>query len=76
MIRALTSAAILSLTLVAGSALAQTPPPPAGAPAPSATDKQAISKTCSDLANQRNLHGKERRKFRRACRRNGGQPPS
>mgnify|MGYP003778671111 CR=1 FL=1 len=32
------------------------------------TDKGAVSKTCSDEANAKGLHGKEREKFRRACK--------
>jgi hypothetical protein len=38
-----------------------------------ATNKQAISKACSDIANAKNLHGKERKKFRAKCKRNGGK---
>jgi hypothetical protein len=74
MIRAMTiCATILSFTLVAtGGASAQTPPT-ATAPGASATDKQAISKACSDQANAKGLHGKERRKFRSDCKRRGGK---
>jgi len=74
MMRAMTiCAAILSFTIAtSGSALAQFPPP--STPAPSATDKQAISKACSDQANAKGLHGKERRKFRSECKRRGGKP--
>ena len=64
-------ATILSLTLASAVAWAQTPPP--SGPTPSATDKQAISKACSD-ANAKGLHGKERKKFRAACKRRGGAP--
>jgi hypothetical protein len=65
-------ATILSLTLASAVALAQTPPP--ASPTPGATDKQAVSKACSDQANAKGLHGKERKKFRRACMRRGGTP--
>jgi hypothetical protein len=66
-------AAILSLTIAAAGASAQTPPP-SGAPAASATDKPAISKACSDQANAKGLHGKARKKFRSECKRRGGAP--
>jgi len=66
-------AAILSFAIATtGTVLAQFPPTPA--PAPSATDKKAISKACSDQANAKGLHGKERRKFRSECKRQGGKP--
>ncbi|HEY1983471.1 MAG TPA: PsiF family protein [Xanthobacteraceae bacterium] len=72
--------AILSLAIGAGAAFAQNPPP-AGAPmaapaqpAAGATDKKAISKSCSDQANAKGLHGKERKKFRSECKHNGGKP--
>ena len=71
--RALTlCATILSLTLAAAVASAQTPPP-SGA-TPGATDKASISKACSDQANAKGLHGKERKKFRAACKKRGGKP--
>ena len=72
------SAALLSFVIGAGSAWAQTstPPAPAAAPAasaPAATDKKAISKSCSDQANAKGLHGKARKKFRSECKHNGGK---
>jgi hypothetical protein len=72
------SAAVLSLVIGAGSAFAQTsaPAPAASAPAaaaPAGTDKKAISKSCSDQANAKGLHGKERKKFRSECKHNGGK---
>jgi hypothetical protein len=73
------SAALLSLVIGAGTALAQTSTPapaPSAAPAasaPAGTDKKAISKSCSDQANAKGLHGKARKKFRSACKHNGGQ---
>jgi len=66
-------AAILSFTVATtGTVLGQFPP--TTTPAPSATDKKAISKACSDQANAKGLHGKERRKFRSECKRRGGKP--
>jgi hypothetical protein len=37
-------------------------------------DKKAISKSCSDQANAKGLHGKERKKFRSECKHNAGKP--
>jgi psiF repeat len=73
------SAALLSFVIGAGSAWAQTSTPapaPAAAPAasaPAATDKKAISKSCSDQATAKGLHGKARKKFRSDCKHNGGK---
>jgi hypothetical protein len=75
------SAALLSLAIGAGPAFAQTstpapaPVPAASAPAaaPAASDKKAISKSCSDQANAQGLHGKARKKFRSDCKHNGGK---
>jgi psiF repeat len=77
------SAALLSFVIGVGTALAQTSTPaPAPTPAPSAapaasapaaTDKKAISKSCSDQANAKGLHGKARKKFRSECKHNGGK---
>ncbi len=39
-------------------------------------EKTAISKQCSALADQKGLHGKDREKFRAACKKNGGKAPS
>lgn len=39
-------------------------------------EKTAISKQCSTLADQKGLHGKDREKFRAACKKNGGKAPS
>ena len=73
------SAALLSLVIVAGPAFAQTstpaPAPAASAPAAAPAggmDKKAISKSCSDQANAKGLHGKERKKFRSDCKHHGG----
>jgi len=74
--KSLVGATLLSF-VIAGAALAQTPAP---APAPAAKAakpadpaKAAVSKECSDQANAKNLHGKERKKFRSECKRNGGK---
>lgn len=75
-------AALLSAMIGSGAALAQTPAPstaPAAQPAApaqgaAATDKKAISKACSDQANAKGLHGKERKQFRADCKKNGGKP--
>ena len=73
------SAALLSLVIGVGTAFAQTttpaPTPAAAAPAaaPAAGDKKAISKSCSDQANTKGLHGKARKKFRSDCKHNGGK---
>jgi psiF repeat len=76
------SAALLSLAIGTGSVFAQTPAPapaPAAqpaAPAAGATDKKAISKECSQQADAKSLKGKDRKKFRSACKKNGGNAPS
>ena len=66
MMKYVLGATLLSFTIGMGTALAQTS---TSAPA----DKKAISKTCSDLANTKGLHGKERKKFRSECKHNGGK---
>jgi hypothetical protein len=58
------------------------PATPAAAPAAPAKaqltpdEKKAISKSCSDQATAKGLKGKDRKKFRKACKKNGGTPPS
>jgi hypothetical protein len=68
--------ALLALMIGVGAAFAQAPAPaPATAPAKMSTDdKKAISKSCSDQANAKGLHGKERKKFRSECKHNAGKP--
>jgi len=63
-----------------GPAWAQDQPAaaPAAATKPAAKtamspEKKAISKACSDQANAKGLHGKERKKFRAECKRKGGK---
>ena len=63
---------LLALMIGTGPAFAQAP---AAAPAKMTPDeKQAISKSCSDQANAKGLHGKERKKFRSECKRHAGKP--
>jgi hypothetical protein len=57
---------------------AQTPPPAASSGSSSkmtSSEKKAISKSCSDQANAKNLHGEARKKFRAACKSHGGKAP-
>ena len=68
--KSLITATLLAFTIGATSVLAQT------------TDtnmtpdqKKAISKSCSDQANAKGLHGKARKKFRSECKHAGGKPP-
>lgn len=62
---------LLSLMIGMGAALAQAP---AAAPSKMTPEqKQAISKSCSDQANTKGLHGKERKKFRSECKHNAGK---
>jgi hypothetical protein len=77
------SAALLSLTISVGTAFAQAPAPAPSTPAPAAQpaapakmstdDKKAVSKSCSDQANAKGLHGKARKKFRSDCKHTGGK---
>jgi len=69
--------ALVAFSLGLGNAFAQAPAPaaPSGTQAKSDADKQAISKACSDQANAKGLHGKERKTFRSACKKNGGKAP-
>jgi invasion protein IalB len=64
--------AFLALMIGAAAAFAQAP---AAAPAKMTPEqKQAISKSCTDQANTKGLHGKERKKFRSECKHNAGKP--
>jgi hypothetical protein len=67
--------ALLAFSLGLGSAYAQAPAPATGTQTKSDADKKAISKACSDQANAKGLHGKERKTFRSACKKNGGKAP-
>jgi hypothetical protein len=46
---------------------------PAPAANPTSDAKKAVSKACSDQANAKGLHGKARKTFRSACKKNGGK---
>jgi hypothetical protein len=69
----------LVILMGSGICLAQSPKPTAAAPttapapAPADADKKALSKQCSDQANTKGLHGKERKKFRSECKKSGGK---
>ena len=76
--RSLVSAMLLSFAIGAGTALAQAPAPtptahPTSAAQMSADQKKAISKSCTDQANAKGLHGKARKKFRSECKKAGGK---
>jgi hypothetical protein len=78
MMKIVFGAALLSFAIGTGTASAQSPPPaPAAqsaAPAKMIPDeKKAVSKSCSDQANAKGLHGKERKKFRSECKHGGGK---
>jgi hypothetical protein len=64
------AAILFSLAIGTGMALAEDAAPPAKM---STADKKAISKSCSDQANAKGLHGKARKEFRSACKHNGGK---
>ena len=67
--RLMLSVALLSVAIGMGTAWAQAP-----APSPMSQDqKKAISKSCTDQANAKGLHGKQRRKFRSECKKAGGK---
>ena len=66
--RLLVSAALLAFAIGVAPASAQT-----SSAQPSADEKKAISKSCSDQANAKGLHGKARKKFRSACKHAGGK---
>ncbi len=75
--KSLVTATLLACVLGTATAFAQAPAAPAAATSPpaklSADEKKAISKACTDQANQKGLHGKDRRKFRAACIKSGGK---
>lgn len=82
------SATILCFAIGASAAFAQAPAPvapasPAAAAAPPAAaktvkpklspdEKKKVSQECSAQANDKKLHGKDRRTFRSTCIRHGG----
>jgi hypothetical protein len=63
-------AAVLSLTIAADVASSNS----AFALFGRSSSKQAISKSCSEQANAKGLHGKARKSFRAKCKRHGGKP--
>ncbi len=71
--KSLVGAILLFSAIGVGTVSAQTSAPaPTGQPATShmsAEQKSAISKSCSDQANAKGLHGKARWNFRAACKR-------
>jgi psiF repeat len=70
----LLTALLLSFTIGTATAFAQAPTAPAAPPAKmSADEKKAASKACTEQANAKGLHGKERKKFRAACIKSGGK---
>jgi hypothetical protein len=75
--KSVVSLTLLSFVIGVGAALAQTsapaPIPHGSASKMSADDKKAISKSCSDQANAKGLHGKARKKFRSECKQAGGK---
>ena len=66
--RFIIAAALLTLAVGVAPALAQTSSAP-----PSADEKKAISKSCTEQANAKGLHGKARKKFRFECKHAGGK---
>lgn len=76
--KSLISATMLFLAIGIGGALAQTSTPadqPAAGSKMTADQKKAISKSCSDQASAKGLHGTARKKFRSECKKAGGKPP-
>jgi hypothetical protein len=78
--KSIIGATALFLAIGVGAALGQTDTPaPAAPPAAgskmTADQKKAISKSCSDQANAKGLHGEPRKKFRSACKKAGGKAP-
>ena len=72
--KSLVSAILLSSAIGVGTVLAQTSAPaPTGQPAMSAEQKSAISKSCSDQASAKGLHGKARWNCRAAWKRARGK---
>ena len=65
--------ALLALMIGVGAAFAQAPAPATAPAKMSPDDKKAISKSCSDQANAKGLHGKARKKFRSECKHSGGK---
>ena len=74
--KSIIGATALFLAIGVGAALGQTDTPaPAAGSKMTADQKKAISKSCSDQANAKGLHGEPRKKFRSACKKAGGKAP-
>ena len=78
--KSLIGATALFLAIGVGAAIGQTETAaPAAQPAAgskmTADQKKAISKSCSDQANAKGLHGTARKKFRSECKKAGGKAP-
>ena len=74
----------MRLALVLNRALASVPitapilgeaPPLAASPGGGTNGRSAASLACSAMADQQNLHGAERKRFRRACLRDAAAAP-
>ena len=63
------AAILFSLAIGTGTAWAEG----AAAPSKMSAEKKAISKSCSDQADAKGLHGKERKHFRSECKHHGGK---
>ena len=63
------AAILISLAIGTGTAWAED----AAAPSKMSAEKKAISKSCSDQANAKGLHGKARKHFRSECKHHGGK---
>ena len=71
--KSLIAVTLVSFVIGTAAAFAQAPAAPASPPAKmSADEKKAVSKGCSEQANAKGLHKKDRQKFRAACIKNGG----
>jgi hypothetical protein len=76
--RSTLTAAIFISAAITGGVVAQTaagtsPSKATTAAKPISAEKQAVSKACSDQADSKGLHGKERKKFRSECKKKGGK---
>lgn len=73
-------ATVFASLMLVGTAFAQTAATPApaipatkSAPTAAKAERSAISLECSKQADAKGLHGKERKKFRSACKRDAGK---
>lgn len=71
--KTLITATLLSFVIGTATAFAQAPTAPPAKTKMTSEEKKAISKTCSDQASAKGLHGKDRKKFRAACIKSGGK---